>query len=64
MCCKWEHLKETIFKEKILFNIAKEETRLKRFIRSYWTLDIMTCFYVISHDVLSSLDFGITLDSY
>ena len=31
--CKWEHLKETILKEKILFSIAKEETRLKRVIR-------------------------------
>ena len=29
--CKWEHLKEAIFK--ILFSIAKEEIRLKRVIR-------------------------------
>ena len=28
--CKWEHLKETLFKEKILFGIAKTETRIKR----------------------------------
>ena len=31
--CKWEHLKETIFKRKTLFSIVKEETRLKRVIR-------------------------------
>ena len=31
--CKWEHLKEAIFKRKILFSIAKEEIRLKRVIR-------------------------------
>ena len=30
--CKWEHLKETIFKRKT-FSIAKEETRLNRVIR-------------------------------
>ena len=31
--CKWEHLQEIILKEKILFSIAKEGTRLKRVIR-------------------------------
>ena len=30
---KWEHLKETIFKRKMLFSIVKEGTRLKKVIR-------------------------------